>query len=481
MERRPLNDLKAVIPFYSPLDSGKPALFAKVAKLLMEKYGLEIVCVTYGVNARNFLRANFPEAKEARDIFDEIADSRAARQLTKDNLAMYERKYGMPNLMLYATAAGPDMERMNHAQTIRAIVAQLDFWERLFSETKAEAYIDEGIGGFALPVYPVAKKFGVQLVNILTARYFGKVVITDSPDAHWPKMTRLYCELNRRPLALQEVELAENFLVDFISRKAIPPYTSALKPYVTWRSGAKLARYIWNYRLEDSARPFISGSMRVASHVIRRVARDKLVSVLRIWDCPISGEEFWLFPLMAQPEASTLLHAPFYVDQPALIRNIAQSLPVDDKLYVKEHVGSLGTRPLSFYREIKSIPNVRLLSPFEDVPRLIRLSSGVITITSTMGWEALLYEKPCVVFGETFYDFFEGIAKIESITQLPAILQSLSGKPPPTREALLKLILSYLRTTCDAEIVWDLPETLSQDNVDRLCKAVMAELHSRGY
>lgn len=114
-------------------------------------------------------------------------------------------------------------------------------------------------------------------------------------------------------------------------------------------------------------------------------------------------EKYIFFPLHMNPEASTMILAPNFVDQLVVIDALAKNIPLYHKLYVKEHVGMIGSRPSHFYKKIKEYPNVRLLSPHEDNFQLIRNADLVAVITGTAGWEALLMRKPVITFGENFY------------------------------------------------------------------------------
>jgi hypothetical protein len=128
-----------------------------------------------------------------------------------------------------------------------------------------------------------------------------------------------------------------------------------------------------------------------------------------VFEEPVAGERYELYPLHFQPEASTLVQAPLYVDQLALLRDMAASLPVGLRLYVKEHVSSRGRRPLEFYRAVREIPSVRLLGPDTDTWALIRDAAVIAVITGTVGWEGLIYEKPVVTFGDVFFNLHPSV------------------------------------------------------------------------
>ena len=58
---------------------------------------------------------------------------------------------------------------------------------------------------------------------------------------------------------------------------------------------------------------------------------------------------------------------------------------------------------LRFYKIIKKLPNVKILSPNTDLKRLIKNSEGLITITGTAGFEAIFLGIPVYCLGNPFY------------------------------------------------------------------------------
>jgi len=144
--------------------------------------------------------------------------------------------------------------------------------------------------------------------------------------------------------------------------------------------------------------------------------------VLR-YDKVRADEKFIFFPLHAFFDMQVLVRSPFYFNQAELVRLIALSLPSDIKLYIKEHPENIGYTPIEQLRKIKSIENVRLLDPAFNSHDLIKNSEAVITIASTTGWEALLYEKPVITFGKAFYSYSDLVYKIGRIEELPKLIK----------------------------------------------------------
>jgi len=127
---------------------------------------------------------------------------------------------------------------------------------------------------------------------------------------------------------------------------------------------------------------------------------------------------FYVFPIHYQPEGSTSVGSPFFEDQLMLIRNIAFSLDKDEYLVVKEHVSNYGYFAATIYEEIKSLPGVKLIGPEHNIKNIVMKSKGVITLTSTVGFEAVLLEKPVIVFGDVFYNKHPLCRKINSVFEI---------------------------------------------------------------
>ncbi len=88
-----------------------------------------------------------------------------------------------------------------------------------------------------------------------------------------------------------------------------------------------------------------------------------------------------------------------YADQVHAIATIGLSLPLGYDLYVKEHTGLMGNRPLADLRRIRRIPRVRLIGPLQDTFELIQQPAGLVILSGTMGCEGVLYGKRVVAPG----------------------------------------------------------------------------------
>ena len=141
---------------------------------------------------------------------------------------------------------------------------------------------------------------------------------------------------------------------------------------------------------------------------------------------------FVYFPIHLEPERTMLIEAPYFTNQIELIINIAKSLPVNYKLYVKEHpiMKVEGWRNSSIYEEIMKLPNVYLLHPSVNSEELIRNCSLVVTIAGTAAYEGLYHKKNAIVFSNEEYPSLSSFYKIKKLEELPtAIRLALKNKP----------------------------------------------------
>jgi CDP-glycerol glycerophosphotransferase (TagB/SpsB family) len=182
-----------------------------------------------------------------------------------------------------------------------------------------------------------------------------------------------------------------------------------------------------------------------------------------------------LFPLQYRPEASTSVLARYFGDDLELIKNIAFSLPARAVLYVKEHVSAVGLRDADFYREIASYPNVRVLHP--DYPLAERLAGfdAVITLASTVGFEALQLGIPVLLLGRVFYGDRPGVTRVESFRQLDELVGSLTPNVATPSDAAL----NWYRSFCfPGSFNYLDPAALTDANIDKLA-APLLRMHAR--
>ncbi len=169
----------------------------------------------------------------------------------------------------------------------------------------------------------------------------------------------------------------------------------------------------------------------------RRIAADFYYNkVLKLFAPRVEfkkNKTYVVYPLHFYPEASTSIFAKYYDgNEFNLIKNIAFSLPENVVLVVKEHKSNVGNNSKAFYRNIKQLPNTILLTPYYNLKENLPNFDAVVTLSSTVGFEALTMDIPTYPLGEIFYQNYPGSIKINSYAELDEKLSKIEKKKPAT-------------------------------------------------
>lgn len=149
-----------------------------------------------------------------------------------------------------------------------------------------------------------------------------------------------------------------------------------------------------------------------------------------IWEKPRTDEYYYLFPLHFEWEANLAYREPF-IHQVQLAYQISASLPINTYLYVKVHPHWKNCdQHILDMIDLSSVHNIRIIEPKANTTDLIKNSVGVITINSTVGYEAMLAKKPLVVIGHEWFRECVGVEDVKDLSEeLPrALLKILYGE-----------------------------------------------------
>lgn len=220
-------------------------------------------------------------------------------------------------------------------------------------------------------------------------------------------------------------------------RRALTPNLSQLLQYL--RQNARRNKYV-EYTKIDPWR-------KVRANVLRVMRKQVTRQLLGPKDTSRIPPASVFYPLHYQPEQSTLAQGIWYANQVALVEDISKSLPLGYTLIVKEHPWGRGNRPRWQYTHLAALPNVMLC----DAPakQIIQQVAAVITVTGTVGVEALILDKPTVLLGRTFFDFSDLLYRVGAIHNLPAVLARILIDGDYVRqqgreERLHRFLMAYL-------------------------------------
>ena len=127
------------------------------------------------------------------------------------------------------------------------------------------------------------------------------------------------------------------------------------------------------------------------------------VFLLPIYERSIPKDNFLYFPLHVPNDFAITIRSPKYIDQLKLIKKILKELPPDQYLFIKEHPARVGSINFSEMYKLLKNKKIKILKPSINSYDIIEKSRSIITINSKTGFEALIYNKPLYVFGESYY------------------------------------------------------------------------------
>lgn len=170
--------------------------------------------------------------------------------------------------------------------------------------------------------------------------------------------------------------------------------------------------------------------------------------------------KFCFFPMHTEPEVSLLTYSKPYLNQIELIRQVAMSLPIDFVLIVKEHPWSVGKRKISYYKKILNIPRVYLVPSNLTAKNCINYSDLVITISSSVGQEAVFSKIPVLTFGKTSINLLSNnmVQQIDNHTDLKNKIKSLLNKYSFSKKEVLSFIDANMQISVNVDLYTKLLE-----------------------
>lgn len=255
-----------------------------------------------------------------------------------------------------------------------------------------------------------ARQQGVKMLCITDSKIKNLYMFSyDHNDAQTPLVERVKL-LNEKRAVSPNAERAKRFIAEFRQNFISPTNSLDLKNKKTWFKRLRGELRPWREIFLWYAKPQknvlqstgITPDYRPPSIILRdHFCAKKYKKFMANYNyCKLENiGKYIYFPLQFQPEATIDVIAPYASNQIETARQVAMSLPDDYTLVVKEHPAMVGYRPPSYIEKVDRTPNVKLIDyriPSEEV---LRNAAMVISPNSTSLFEAAMYCKPAIQFG----------------------------------------------------------------------------------
>lgn len=306
------------------------------------------------------------------------------------------------------------------------------FYEKFFDEVKPNFFITKISASHHLEIFRKMCIFhGVKVLMLSNPKIPNKNIISEDDS----KLDYVENLDNIPSISKTFVELNEDFKLLSNNKSSLEHGLDYWKNHPS-QSKIKLLKILFHYIFSSNTNHLThynyygQTKLKVILHQINLIFRKKAREIFidkNLTNNPYLDSPFVYFPLSVVIERHVLIGAPFFTNQVELIRNIVRSLPVGYRLLVKEHPvqKSREWRPINEYKQILEIPNVTLIHPTFLDHDLYKKSSLVISIAGSSGFEAALFEKPTLIFGNAIYSYLPSVKKNLSMDNLSMDIRNL--------------------------------------------------------
>ena len=216
---------------------------------------------------------------------------------------------------------------------------------------------------------------------------------------------------------------------EYLSQQNIPPSTLSYSKKYLFKATNNKATYegnkITKYKKNNILKEFLFFSLQFPKAFIKELIRNKydlqysnhiyslfhrsIGKSIRIEESnnyinariieidQLKNLKFAFFALNSEPEIAVDVYSYENRNQIFLAHKIAQSLPLEKILIVKEHPRSEGVRNPSFYKDLLSMPNIFISKG--SVSQLVKLAEFNIVLSGFAAFESLFARKPVITFG----------------------------------------------------------------------------------
>ncbi len=361
------------------------------------------------------------------------------------------------------------------------LCTHFEFWEEILEKNNIDHVVSESPSIMSTCVlWVVCKKLGIHFISITNWGINGRLMFTSGwrtgLDPFEEKLNKLTVDktADSYKKSIEHLRNMEEKIEhpSYVNRDLYTGKKFKLNrnPVSFPRIGINdIIRFCHKVK-EVKDRYYMNSTDRLKSHYIWAQSLLK-INYLKFWSPFIShpnlvSERYFLFPLHTLHEwVYYNLLGPKYPNILYEIEKCAACLPIGYKLYVKEHPSNFGEKSIIFYRSLKKIRNVRLIAHNADNLSIIRHSEGVITLGSSMGWEAFLLGKVVIVLSDIWYKDLPGVYRSKSSEHLAQLLQDSLDLPVASEEDKLKVLYMLFESSFKG-VVYPIIQLMSKEKIE---------------
>tara|TARA_A100001015_G_scaffold321305_1_gene451355 strand:+ start:2240 stop:3694 length:1455 start_codon:yes stop_codon:yes gene_type:complete len=372
----------------------------------------------------------------------------------------------------YTTSLNP--ERKNYCDIKRTILNYL-FFSKILENEKPNIILHEHAGGVGSEILQRLSEIkNIKYLLFYTKFFNNRFLLQDIKNNNYELFDKYYEKCNPNEKQLNAVNnifqnLEENTSplerthIKNIKTKKYNRYFNLFKKIKDFYSSPLEENYIFfKYPpIEDLI--FERFKSKIVEFYVENFISKSLLDIKK----KNKNKKIITFFLQSEPELTIYkFGGKYFSDQKYIIKHLALNLPSNFILCVKEHVSqSLNSRyrNFQFFKDLKNLSNVRFIKSNEDPIKIIENSFAIANLSGSIGIEALIRNKPLILFGNVFYQNFTNIFKINKFEDLKNIIQKINNyNNYSSKKECLKFIYA-LRKSMFKGNIWNGP-TMTRNN-----------------
>ncbi len=334
-------------------------------------------------------------------------------------------------------------EHMPHTERKRLYLSYVGYWLGVLTKEKPDAVIFPATphAHYDYVIYAIAKLLKIRTVIIEPIWIKDRMI-----------MMRDYKEGVIFPERHAQVASLESLAPDVQEyyRRAIDPKKDRTPFYMHDQRKRFLGAGLMRIRLLAFWRSLRDATFftKLWSFLTRKFGENLIKEYRRLESRPDLEKKFVYVALHYQPERTTAPQGGVFVDQILMVETLSAALPEGWRIYVKEHPTQwlwLGNTYFSYrfrgyYERLAALPNVQLVPVETDSFALIGKCRAVATVTGTVGFEAILTEKPALIFGYPWYSHIRGAFKVASTEACAKAFQDIDRGWKAEKSAIIQYL-----------------------------------------
>jgi hypothetical protein len=390
--------------------------FAPMAKRLMDEEGLKVAFLTFHEAGDDILR------REGIPCFSLHKLKRSMKQNGSPSARLRDIENALRVRIKDLVVHEKLTANRNDAFLNNKVVQYYAIIDRILRENDIGCIVQE-LGGFIAPqlLYYLSRYHQVNHIFIEPAMFPKRVVFTLNnlyADIYGYNSKTSSPGLNKEVAGLVR-KYMENKTVVIPKKDKHFFQDMGLKRLLSLDNFKRLSRKLYHKYILGRDEEYNAIMWYIIYHV-KKLCRRKALS--RYYSDPTAGEKYVYFPFHVPLDVQLTVRCPEFLDQEAVVEQIANSVPKDYMLYIKEHPAAIGGHSPARLKKLMALENVRLLHPRNNSFDIIKNAGCVITINSKVGFEAIMQGKPVVVLGKTYYRGKGITVDVEDITGISAAI-----------------------------------------------------------